>query len=157
MAEQRQRALSTSGEALYGILALQKGATHDEIKKSYRYVRFAMCLNHRQLLKNLITIDSYRSIVLCKDTVWILHRACAVYSSQHVWFRKQPSIEHTKLWHWRCLLTLLYSPPCSGKTYLFLRLLLISFCLFYSLSDFFFKILTQFSSQILSEFSCVLL
>uniref|UniRef100_A0A8B9TI48 DnaJ homolog subfamily C member 5B n=1 Tax=Anas platyrhynchos TaxID=8839 RepID=A0A8B9TI48_ANAPL len=36
MAEQRQRALSTSGEALYGILALQKGATHDEIKKSYR-------------------------------------------------------------------------------------------------------------------------
>uniref|UniRef100_A0A669QYF8 J domain-containing protein n=1 Tax=Phasianus colchicus TaxID=9054 RepID=A0A669QYF8_PHACC len=39
MAEQRQRALSTSGEALYGILALEKGATHDEIKKSYRYVR----------------------------------------------------------------------------------------------------------------------
>ncbi|KAI1243418.1 hypothetical protein IHE44_0001024, partial [Lamprotornis superbus] len=36
MAEQRQRALSTSGEALYEILALQKGATHDEIKKSYR-------------------------------------------------------------------------------------------------------------------------
>ncbi|OXB63509.1 hypothetical protein ASZ78_007590 [Callipepla squamata] len=36
MAEQRQRALSTSGEALYGILALEKGATHDEIKKSYR-------------------------------------------------------------------------------------------------------------------------
>lgn len=38
MAEQRQRALSTSGEALYEILALEKGATHDEIKKSYRYV-----------------------------------------------------------------------------------------------------------------------
>uniref|UniRef100_A0A8C3XB72 DnaJ homolog subfamily C member 5B n=1 Tax=Cyanoderma ruficeps TaxID=181631 RepID=A0A8C3XB72_9PASS len=36
MAEQRQRALSTSGEALYEILALGKGATHDEIKKSYR-------------------------------------------------------------------------------------------------------------------------
>uniref|UniRef100_A0A8C5JQ23 DnaJ homolog subfamily C member 5B n=1 Tax=Junco hyemalis TaxID=40217 RepID=A0A8C5JQ23_JUNHY len=36
MAEQRQRALSTSGEALYEILALEKGATHDEIKKSYR-------------------------------------------------------------------------------------------------------------------------
>uniref|UniRef100_A0A8U7NZP1 DnaJ homolog subfamily C member 5B n=1 Tax=Corvus moneduloides TaxID=1196302 RepID=A0A8U7NZP1_CORMO len=36
MAEQRQRALSTSGEALYKILALEKGATHDEIKKSYR-------------------------------------------------------------------------------------------------------------------------
>ncbi|KAM9235140.1 dnaJ homolog subfamily C member 5B [Leptosomus discolor] len=36
MAEQRQCALSTSGEALYEILALEKGATHDEIKKSYR-------------------------------------------------------------------------------------------------------------------------
>ncbi|KAK2527986.1 Dnajc5b [Columba guinea] len=36
MAEQRQRALSTSGEALYEILALEKGATHDDIKKSYR-------------------------------------------------------------------------------------------------------------------------
>ncbi|NXY89024.1 DNJC5 protein, partial [Alcedo cyanopectus] len=36
MAEQRQRALSTSGAALYEILALEKGATHDEIKKSYR-------------------------------------------------------------------------------------------------------------------------
>uniref|UniRef100_A0A8C3S8Y9 DnaJ homolog subfamily C member 5B n=1 Tax=Chelydra serpentina TaxID=8475 RepID=A0A8C3S8Y9_CHESE len=36
MAEQRQRALSTSGEALYEILALEKGATHEEIKKSYR-------------------------------------------------------------------------------------------------------------------------
>lgn len=38
MAEQRQRALSTSGEALYEILALEKGATCEEIKKSYRYV-----------------------------------------------------------------------------------------------------------------------
>ncbi|TFK11347.1 cAMP-dependent protein kinase inhibitor alpha [Platysternon megacephalum] len=36
MAEQRQRALSTSGQALYEILALEKGATHEEIKKSYR-------------------------------------------------------------------------------------------------------------------------
>uniref|UniRef100_A0A8B9EU97 DnaJ homolog subfamily C member 5B n=1 Tax=Amazona collaria TaxID=241587 RepID=A0A8B9EU97_9PSIT len=36
MAEQRQRTLSTSGEALYEILTLEKGATHDEIKKSYR-------------------------------------------------------------------------------------------------------------------------
>ncbi|KAM4688752.1 dnaJ homolog subfamily C member 5B [Discoglossus pictus] len=36
MAEQRQRSLSTSGEALYQILGLQKGATHDDIKKSYR-------------------------------------------------------------------------------------------------------------------------
>lgn len=42
MAEQRQRALSTSGEALYEILALEKGATHDEIKKSYRYVKRAL-------------------------------------------------------------------------------------------------------------------
>ncbi|MBN3272384.1 DNJ5B protein, partial [Polyodon spathula] len=36
MAEQRQRALSTSGEALYQILDLQKGSSHEEIKKSYR-------------------------------------------------------------------------------------------------------------------------
>lgn len=42
MAEQRQRALSTSGEALYEILALEKGATHDEIKKSYRYVKCSL-------------------------------------------------------------------------------------------------------------------
>ncbi|XP_053323456.1 dnaJ homolog subfamily C member 5B [Spea bombifrons] len=36
MSEQRQRSLSTSGEALYQILGLEKGVTHDEIKKSYR-------------------------------------------------------------------------------------------------------------------------
>uniref|UniRef100_A0A8D0HIJ6 DnaJ homolog subfamily C member 5B n=1 Tax=Sphenodon punctatus TaxID=8508 RepID=A0A8D0HIJ6_SPHPU len=36
MAEQRQRSLSTSGEALYEILGLEKGATHEEIKKCYR-------------------------------------------------------------------------------------------------------------------------
>ncbi|XP_072007912.1 dnaJ homolog subfamily C member 5B isoform X2 [Engystomops pustulosus] len=36
MSEQRQRSLSTSGEALYQILGLEKGATHDDIKKSYR-------------------------------------------------------------------------------------------------------------------------
>ncbi|XP_028659412.1 dnaJ homolog subfamily C member 5 [Erpetoichthys calabaricus] len=36
MAEQRQRALSTSGEALYQILGLEKGSAHEEIKKSYR-------------------------------------------------------------------------------------------------------------------------
>ncbi|XP_063779891.1 dnaJ homolog subfamily C member 5B isoform X2 [Pseudophryne corroboree] len=36
MSKQRQRSLSTSGEALYQILGLEKGATHDEIKKSYR-------------------------------------------------------------------------------------------------------------------------
>ncbi|KAM4026956.1 dnaJ homolog subfamily C member 5B [Anomaloglossus baeobatrachus] len=36
MSEERQRSLSTSGEALYQILGLEKGATHDEIKKSYR-------------------------------------------------------------------------------------------------------------------------
>ncbi|MGH0150815.1 UNVERIFIED_CONTAM: hypothetical protein FKN15_019063 [Acipenser sinensis] len=35
MTEQRQRALSTSGEALYQILDLKKGYSHDEIKKSY--------------------------------------------------------------------------------------------------------------------------
>ncbi|XP_072269399.1 dnaJ homolog subfamily C member 5B isoform X1 [Pyxicephalus adspersus] len=36
MSEQRQRSLSTSGEALYQVLGLEKGATHDDIKKSYR-------------------------------------------------------------------------------------------------------------------------
>ncbi|XP_074060923.1 dnaJ homolog subfamily C member 5B isoform X2 [Macrotis lagotis] len=36
MADQRQRALSTSGEALYEILGLQKGASQEEIKKTYR-------------------------------------------------------------------------------------------------------------------------
>ncbi|OCT74779.1 dnaJ homolog subfamily C member 5 [Xenopus laevis] len=36
MAEQRSRSLSTSGEALYEILGLEKGVTHDEIKKCYR-------------------------------------------------------------------------------------------------------------------------
>uniref|UniRef100_A0A8C5T851 DnaJ homolog subfamily C member 5B n=1 Tax=Malurus cyaneus samueli TaxID=2593467 RepID=A0A8C5T851_9PASS len=45
MAEQRQRALSTSGQALYEILALEKGASHDEIKKSYRYVKCALQQN----------------------------------------------------------------------------------------------------------------
>uniref|UniRef100_A0A673JCB1 DnaJ homolog subfamily C member 5B n=1 Tax=Sinocyclocheilus rhinocerous TaxID=307959 RepID=A0A673JCB1_9TELE len=36
MAEQRQRALSTSGEALYQVLGLDKNCTHDDIKRSYR-------------------------------------------------------------------------------------------------------------------------
>ncbi|XP_053343786.1 dnaJ homolog subfamily C member 5 isoform X2 [Clarias gariepinus] len=36
MSEQRQRALSTSGEALYQVLGLDKNCTHDDIKKSYR-------------------------------------------------------------------------------------------------------------------------
>ncbi|XP_013911696.1 PREDICTED: dnaJ homolog subfamily C member 5B, partial [Thamnophis sirtalis] len=36
MAEQRQRNLSTSGEALYELLGLEKGVAHEEIKKSYR-------------------------------------------------------------------------------------------------------------------------
>ncbi|XP_053782533.1 dnaJ homolog subfamily C member 5 isoform X1 [Desmodus rotundus] len=37
MADQRQRALSTSGESLYHVLGLDKNATSDDIKKSYRY------------------------------------------------------------------------------------------------------------------------
>ncbi|XP_051970160.1 dnaJ homolog subfamily C member 5 [Xyrauchen texanus] len=36
MTEQRQRALSTSGEALYQVLGLDKNCTHDDIKRSYR-------------------------------------------------------------------------------------------------------------------------
>ncbi|XP_058989948.1 dnaJ homolog subfamily C member 5 isoform X2 [Mustela lutreola] len=36
MADQRQRSLSTSGESLYRVLGLDKNATSDDIKKSYR-------------------------------------------------------------------------------------------------------------------------
>ncbi|CAB1341049.1 unnamed protein product [Coregonus sp. 'balchen'] len=36
MSEQRQRSLSTSGEALYLVLGLDKTCTPDDIKKSYR-------------------------------------------------------------------------------------------------------------------------
>ncbi|KAJ8413363.1 hypothetical protein AAFF_G00093590 [Aldrovandia affinis] len=36
MSEQRQRTLSTSGEALYEVLGLDKSCTHEDIKKSYR-------------------------------------------------------------------------------------------------------------------------
>lgn len=34
---QRQRTVSTTGETLYEILGLHKGASHEEIKKTYRY------------------------------------------------------------------------------------------------------------------------
>ncbi|PWA32062.1 hypothetical protein CCH79_00020407 [Gambusia affinis] len=36
MSDGKQRSLSTSGESLYQILGLQKGCSHDDIKKSYR-------------------------------------------------------------------------------------------------------------------------
>ncbi|KAJ8277675.1 hypothetical protein GJAV_G00078440 [Gymnothorax javanicus] len=36
MSEQRQRTLSTSGEALYQLLGLEKSCSHEDIKKSYR-------------------------------------------------------------------------------------------------------------------------
>uniref|UniRef100_A0A8C6VHM7 DnaJ homolog subfamily C member 5 n=1 Tax=Naja naja TaxID=35670 RepID=A0A8C6VHM7_NAJNA len=36
MGDQRQRSLSTSGESLYHVLGLDKNATSDDIKKSYR-------------------------------------------------------------------------------------------------------------------------
>ncbi|XP_038573129.1 dnaJ homolog subfamily C member 5-like [Micropterus salmoides] len=36
MSDGRQRTLSTSGESLYQILALEKGCSHDDIRKSYR-------------------------------------------------------------------------------------------------------------------------
>lgn len=36
MSDGRQRTLSTSGESLYQVLALEKGCSHDDIKKSYR-------------------------------------------------------------------------------------------------------------------------
>lgn len=36
MGDQRQRSLSTSGESLYVVLGLDKNASPDDIKKSYR-------------------------------------------------------------------------------------------------------------------------
>lgn len=36
MSEGRQRSLSASGESLYQVLALEKGCSHDDIRKSYR-------------------------------------------------------------------------------------------------------------------------
>uniref|UniRef100_A0A674P9F8 DnaJ homolog subfamily C member 5B n=1 Tax=Takifugu rubripes TaxID=31033 RepID=A0A674P9F8_TAKRU len=36
MSDARQRTLSASGEALYQVLGLEKGCSHDDIKKSYR-------------------------------------------------------------------------------------------------------------------------
>lgn len=35
--QQRQRTLSTSGESLYHVLGVDKVATNDDIKKSYRW------------------------------------------------------------------------------------------------------------------------
>lgn len=37
MSDARQRSLSASGDALYQVLGLEKGCSHDDIKKSYRY------------------------------------------------------------------------------------------------------------------------
>lgn len=37
MSDARQRTLSASGESLYQVLGLEKGCSHDDIKKSYRY------------------------------------------------------------------------------------------------------------------------
>uniref|UniRef100_A0A8C3G3T3 DnaJ homolog subfamily C member 5B n=1 Tax=Cyclopterus lumpus TaxID=8103 RepID=A0A8C3G3T3_CYCLU len=36
MTRDQQRTLSTSGESLYQVLSLEKGCSHDDIKKSYR-------------------------------------------------------------------------------------------------------------------------
>ncbi|KAM9720167.1 dnaJ homolog subfamily C member 5B-like [Menidia menidia] len=36
MSEGRQRSLSTSGESLYQVLGLERGCSHDDIKRSYR-------------------------------------------------------------------------------------------------------------------------
>nr|XP_023396605.1 dnaJ homolog subfamily C member 5 [Loxodonta africana] len=49
MADQRQRSLSTSGESLYHVLGLDKNATSDDIKKSYRHLLsliYPTCLLH---------------------------------------------------------------------------------------------------------------
>lgn len=37
MSDSRQRTLTTSGESLYRVLALEKGCSHDDIRRSYRY------------------------------------------------------------------------------------------------------------------------
>lgn len=55
MAEhQRQRTLSTSGESLYQVLGVEKLATVDDIKKSYRLVRLRalVCFCFRQFTFN---------------------------------------------------------------------------------------------------------
>lgn len=41
--QQRQRTLSTSGESLYQVLGVEKLATVDDIKKSYRSVPQHLC------------------------------------------------------------------------------------------------------------------
>ncbi|XP_041044997.1 dnaJ homolog subfamily C member 5B [Carcharodon carcharias] len=60
MAEQRQRALSTSGEALYQILGLEKGASHEEIKKSYR--KLALKHHPDKNLDNPDASDKFKEI-----------------------------------------------------------------------------------------------
>ena len=69
----RQRSLSTSGESLYIVLGIDKLATPDDIKKSYRSVREAQPLTVAVILilinKNIDTLFSrvlpHINIVLC--------------------------------------------------------------------------------------------
>lgn len=69
----RQRSLSTSGESLYIVLGIDKLATPDDIKKSYRSVREAQPLTVAVILilinKNIATLFSrvvpHKNIVLC--------------------------------------------------------------------------------------------
>ncbi|XP_032875700.1 dnaJ homolog subfamily C member 5B [Amblyraja radiata] len=60
MADQRQRSLSTSGDALYQILGLEKGASHEEIKKSYR--KLALKHHPDKNLDNPDASDKFKEI-----------------------------------------------------------------------------------------------
>ena len=55
--QQRQRSLSTSGETLYVVLGVEKLATPDDIKKSYRSVHFP--IHHsNHLIDHGITLNA---------------------------------------------------------------------------------------------------
>lgn len=55
---QRQRTMSTSGEALYEILGLHKGASNEEIKKTYRY-RGSSMMTFSVLLEIVVIVRAF--------------------------------------------------------------------------------------------------
>ncbi|XP_044905723.1 dnaJ homolog subfamily C member 5B isoform X1 [Felis catus] len=62
---QRQRTMSTSGEALYEVLGLQKGASNEEIKKTYRLWREHQCPSTDEWIKKMwciYTMEYYSAI-----------------------------------------------------------------------------------------------